>query len=277
MAKSKKKLNKTNSSGWLDDYSEESVINKYADGDKVVDPLLSPGQLAQLNKLKELSKKLPKNEEILLKQMQNKRAQDKLSVSKEKTTANKLKKLVREPVTTLADQTEYNNFDLLFGIPGRVGTGIYSTAGNLLTPSTYPTLGKGAVNLVSNALTDKNVYEGVNEDASRILGEGLDILDVMDMGVALKSLPYLNKLNKYLPNTKQLPGSGNALNLEELRRAYHNSERFLQPEESRFLHKHGHGLRENYRTNMSNLIGGSCFPLFAVFHKFFCSSSPYVI
>ena len=203
MAKSKKKLNKTNSSGWLDDYSEKSVINKYADGDKVVDPLLSPGQLAQLNKLKELSKKLPKNEEILLKQMQNKRAQDKLSVSKEKTTANKLKKLVREPVTTLADQTEYNNFDLLFGIPGRVGTGIYSTAGNLLTPSTYPTLGKGAVNLVSNALTDKNVYEGVNEDASRILGEGLDILDVMDMGVALKSLPYLNKLNKYLPNTKQ--------------------------------------------------------------------------
>jgi len=204
MAKGKNKLNKTNSSGWLDNYSEELSISKYANGDRVIDPLLSPGQLAQLNKLKELSKKLPKNEEILLKQMQNKRAQDKLSVSKEKTTADKLKKLVREPVTTLADQAKYNNLDLLFGIPGRVGTGIYSTVGNLLTPSTYPILGKGAVNLVSNALTDKNVYEGVNEDASRILGEGLDILDIMDMGVALKSLPYLNK---YIPNSKQLSGS----------------------------------------------------------------------
>jgi hypothetical protein len=42
------------------------------------------------------------------------------------------------------------------------------------------------------------------------------------------------------------------LDLEELRRVYHNSERFLQPEEAKFLHKHGHGLRENYRTNMSN-------------------------
>jgi hypothetical protein len=257
MAKGKNKLNKTNSSGWLDNYSEEFSISKYADGDRVIDPLLSPGQLAQLNKLKELSKKLPKDEEILLKQMQNKRAQDKLSVSKEKTTADKLKKLVREPVTTLADQAEYNNFDLLFGTPGRVGTGIYSTVGNLLTPSTYPTLGKGAVNLVSNALTDKNVYEGVNEDASRILGEGLDILDIMDMGVALKSLPYLNK---YIPNSKQLSGSsitssidnvGRNLNLEELRRVYHNSKRFLQPEEAKFLHKQGHGLRENYRTQNS--------------------------
>jgi hypothetical protein len=44
---------------------------------------------------------------------------------------------------------------------------------------------------------------------------------------------------------------GRSLDLEELRRAYHNSERFLQPEESRFLHKHGHGLRENYRTQNS--------------------------
>jgi hypothetical protein len=55
--------------------------------------------------------------------------------------------------------------------------------------------------------------------------------------------------------SKQLPGSPNNFNLEELRRVYHNSERFLQPAESRFLHKHGHGLRENYRTDMSNYGG----------------------
>lgn len=35
MAKNKNKLNKTNSSGWLDNYSEEFSIGKYADGDKV--------------------------------------------------------------------------------------------------------------------------------------------------------------------------------------------------------------------------------------------------
>jgi hypothetical protein len=191
------------------------------------DPLLSPGQYQQLNSLQNFKKYIEsdkskknledyKKSEILRKIQEN---QASVSQSKEKTTADKLKKLVREPITTLTDQAEYNNLDLLFGTPGRVVTGAYSTAGNLLTPSTYPTLGKGAVNLVSNALTDENVYEGVNEDANRILGEGLDILDVMDMGVALKSLPYLNKLatplagtgeafnnlgNKYLPNASKL-------------------------------------------------------------------------
>ena len=35
MAKGKKKLNKTNSSGWLDDYSEEFSIDKYQEGGKV--------------------------------------------------------------------------------------------------------------------------------------------------------------------------------------------------------------------------------------------------
>jgi len=35
MAKGKNKLNKTNSSGWLDNYSEESVINEYQDGGKL--------------------------------------------------------------------------------------------------------------------------------------------------------------------------------------------------------------------------------------------------
>jgi len=35
MAKGKNKLNKTNSSGWLDDYSEELSISQYEDGGKL--------------------------------------------------------------------------------------------------------------------------------------------------------------------------------------------------------------------------------------------------
>lgn len=58
-------------------------------------------------------------------------------------------------------------------------------------------------------------------------------------------------LSNVYKGLKKTPNSNNALDLEELRRAYHNSERFLQPEESRFLHKKGHGLRENYRTSSS--------------------------
>lgn len=59
------------------------------------------------------------------------------------------------------------------------------------------------------------------------------------------SLRNAYKLNRraFKPNSEAAN-----LNLEELRRVYHNSERFLMPEEARYLHKHGHGLRENYRT-----------------------------
>ena len=39
MAKGKNKLNKTNSSGWLDDYSEELSINEYQEGGKVKDKI----------------------------------------------------------------------------------------------------------------------------------------------------------------------------------------------------------------------------------------------
>lgn len=47
----------------------------------------------------------------------------------------------------------------------------------------------------------------------------------------------------------KLAKTASQLDLEELRRVYHNSERFLQPDEARHLFKHGHGLRENYITN----------------------------
>jgi len=63
-------------------------------------------------------------------------------------------------------------------------------------------------------------------------------------------LQEYNQVPKELP--KQLLNSSNPLNLEELRKVYHNAERILQPEESMFLRNHGYGLRENYRTQNSN-------------------------
>jgi hypothetical protein len=79
--------------------------------------------------------------------------------------------------------------------------------------------------------------------------------------------------------TKQLPGSPNlsklsfqnwfptstptqSLDIEELRRVYHNAERILLPEESKYLHKQGHGLRENYITpeNMQMFYGNDLLP-----------------
>jgi len=50
---------------------------------------------------------------------------------------------------------------------------------------------------------------------------------------------------------KSRPNTNTNLNLEELRRIYHNSERILQPKELRFLHKQGHGSRNFYRTQNS--------------------------
>jgi hypothetical protein len=49
--------------------------------------------------------------------------------------------------------------------------------------------------------------------------------------------------------SKQLLSSPNNFNLEELRRVYHNSERFLSREESKFLHKYGHGKSSRYQNN----------------------------
>ena len=53
MAKGKKKLNKTNSSGWLDNYSEESFINKYQKGGKVKDKKSTLSKLKKALSLKE--------------------------------------------------------------------------------------------------------------------------------------------------------------------------------------------------------------------------------
>lgn len=89
--------------------------------------------------------------------------------------------------------------------------------------------------------------EGALEAASivmpgaRLVGKGLRTVgDYISGQIAKKSLQSLPKTYSSVIN--------NNLNLEELRGVYHNSERILQNEEARFLHKHGYGLRENYRT-----------------------------
>lgn len=53
MAKAKNKLNKTNSSGWLDNYSEESFINEYQKGGKVKDKKSTLSKLKKALSLRE--------------------------------------------------------------------------------------------------------------------------------------------------------------------------------------------------------------------------------
>jgi len=59
---------------------------------------------------------------------------------------------------------------------------------------------------------------------------------------SLRGLRGALKSNKYVPAKP-------SLNLEELRRVFHNSERFLQPHEAAFLHKNGLGRASEYRTS----------------------------
>jgi hypothetical protein len=106
----------------------------------------------------------------------------------------------------------------------------------------------GKSQLPSEALGIENPLGAfaVNAIADPTNFAGVGLLD--DIG-KLRNLGKFNPF-KIKPNiTSSVNNFGNGLDLEELRRVYHNSERFLMPEESRFLHKHGHGLRENYVTN----------------------------
>ena len=48
---------------------------------------------------------------------------------------------------------------------------------------------------------------------------------------------------------RDVPKPNANFNLEELRRAYHNSTRYLSREESNFLDTHGHGIQSQYRSN----------------------------
>lgn len=113
-----------------------------------------------------------------------------------------------------------------------------------------PSAGGGA-NLVGDALNMSTNLLDAGDKVVRNIGEG----NYGTAGLqALRFLPGARVSTGLRKTPKQLPGSGNALNLEELRRVYHNSERFLQLEEARFLHKYGHGKESQYRNANQNQL-----------------------
>lgn len=97
-----------------------------------------------------------------------------------------------------------------------------------------------------------NIQQGNYGQAALNIGMPLAIGAFAGLG-AKTTGQFVNNLVNPLAGigSKKPPVSSNAFDLNELRRVYHNSERFLMPEEARYLHKHGHGLRENYRTSNS--------------------------
>jgi hypothetical protein len=109
-----------------------------------------------------------------------------------------------------------------------------------------------------NPVTGKPTGKGALEPSypeMALLPSSLPIKAASKLGkAAIFAAETLNPLSGFkstsLKNIKPIktPNVSN-FNLEELRKVYHNSKRFLQPEEARYLHKHGHGLRENYLSN----------------------------
>lgn len=236
MAKGKNKLNKTNSSGWLDNYSEESVINKYADGDKVVDPLLSPGQLAQLNKLKELSKKLSSDkakknvgdyiQSELTKKSQEKQTQSTVSTLKKKSFKDKVKEAAYNPLATLTGTEKGNKFDeFIFGTPAMMANSAINTVGNVFSPSAYSAVGKGLVNMapaLANMALDTD-YQPIFNDGSneRALEIGADALMALPLTQLIPKSAARNLVKsgynkiKNIEFPKQLSVSGNAVDFSK--------------------------------------------------------------
>lgn len=139
-----------------------------------------------------------------------------------------------------------------------------AVAANPLTALSYKVKGldipenfdKGSRNPIDYALDIVNPF-GYAEAASSIPGN-IARGELVSAGInAATMLPMMSEF-RGLRNVIKSPVA-NAMsssvsprmNLEELRRVYHNSERFLQPEESRFLHKAGYGKRDAYRTSSS--------------------------
>lgn len=123
--------------------------------------------------------------------------------------------------------------------------------------------GRAFANFTTNA--EQQYFNPNNSIFQNTLNLGLDLFDMAPTSV-LKGVTSIGKsVNKVIPGRlssftskpSSVLSSTNQFDLEELRRAYHNSERFLQPEEVKVLHKYGHGLRENYRSDMSNFGWGT--------------------
>ena len=136
---------------------------------------------------------------------------------------------------------------------GFAAHGVYSL------PSTYRTLvdPNESVYNKARALTYNAAdFVGMKQAAEALKGVGTAgkwAYNNAAKSVALSKesglLSRAHELNPYAINLNNA-NKGTKLNLENLRKVYHNGERFLQQEESRFLHKHGHGLREDYLTDI---------------------------
>jgi hypothetical protein len=222
MAKKKNKLNKSNSSGWLDNFSEELVINKYAPGGPIElpnDSGLSPSQIAQLNTLKKqqeyLSSDKAKKSLKEYKQSElSKKAQEKqstVSTKKEKSLKDKVKEAAYNPLATLTGTETGNKYDeFLFGTPAMMANSAINTVGNVFSPSAYGAVGKGLVNMapaLANMALDTDYQPVFNDGSSeRALEIGTDALTALPFTQAIpkgalgkaKNLAYnyINPLNK---------------------------------------------------------------------------------
>ena len=155
------------------------------------------------------------------------------------------------------------------GIPQLVGRGIAGALPYLDAPLTvgskvFPSVtANNVLNAAGAAYSGEQIINPesdlrTNPNAENILMTGLGLVGLPYTKAAETLNPVLGFRGlKPKAVTSSVDDVGRGLDLEELRRVYHNSERFLKPEEIKLLHKNGHGLRENYRTNMSNYGWGT--------------------
>jgi len=96
-----------------------------------------------------------------------------------------------------------------------------------------------------NVMTGMELFPLVGPTYKTALGAG----NYLTKEAALKNMQKLNPFNKIEGISANLQNTNN-FNIEELRKIYHNAKRVMQPQEIRFLSKHGAGLREDYLTDI---------------------------
>jgi hypothetical protein len=188
----------------------------------VNDPLLSPSQVAQMNQLKKQQQLLSSKETKdkiekynLNKIIENSRNnQGSITTYKKPTVLDKIKHVANNPLGTLSGNQERNPFDeYLLSTPALTVEGAINTAKNVLNPETYPTLLKGAANIlpaISNAVLDTKYNPVFNDGSSeKALSIGMDALTALPLATEFNPLmkrikPFLKKQANYsLPQEVQ--------------------------------------------------------------------------
>lgn len=136
-------------------------------------------------------------------------------------------------------------------VQGYLTNSSYTNPLPFYTYNNYGSSNIGALNAAATMASDPLLYPLIGESIFNVAGK-------------VAKLPFegynqLFKNNPLFPTASKLESglsqSGNIHDLEELRRVYHNSERFLTLEEANYLHKHGHGLPQNYITSANQQPG----------------------